>query len=139
MQFSVPKFIEEKPKIVAFFTLKQFLLVAIAGFICLFLYFLHLPLTIFLPLCLLLIGSSLALAFVKIKGLSLPDLLMNFLKFKVSSTIYLWQRKAILPKIIEKEEIEKKKEKKEILELKIAAESKLKSLSARVEVGRREE
>jgi len=133
MEFTVPQFVEKEPKLIGPFTFKQFIFVAIAGAACFFLYFFigkkNMPL--FILIAILLFGGSLALAFIRIKGYTLPILIKNFFAFTIMPKIFLWHRKLIPPKVSKI----KKFEKAEVEEtpLKIIEESSLQKLSTQVE------
>ena len=134
MEFTVPQFVEREPKLIGPFTFKQFIFVAIAGGACFFLYFFigktNMPL--FILIAILLFGVALTLAFVRIKGYTLPMLLKNFLAFTVMPKIFLWQRKLVPPKISKIKKFEKVKVEEET-ELKIVKKSNLQQLSTQVE------
>jgi len=136
MEFTVPQFVEKEPKLIGPFTFKQFIFVAIAGAACFFLYFFigkkNMPL--FILIAILLFGGSLALAFIRIKGYTLPILIKNFFAFTIMPKIFLWHRKLIPPKVSKI----KKFEKAEVEEtpLKIVKESNLQKLSTQVETRR---
>jgi hypothetical protein len=135
MPFVVPKFIERKPKIVGPLTFQQFIYIGAAGGICFILYFTT-PLYIFLTSCFVLIGGASVLAFGKINGRPIPLMLKNFFAFLPSSKIYLWKKKGISPKLVKIEKVKKEKvEKKPVLN--IAEKSRLKNLSAKIEIGNR--
>lgn len=130
-QFTVPKFIEHKPKIVGPLTFQQFIFVGIAGAICFILYFI-LPFFIFVLASLAVMGGGAALAFVKSGGRSLPTVAKNFLNFSMAPKIYLWKKKGGLPpKIIEKQETLEETE--EASTPKITGKSRLKNLSKEIE------
>lgn len=134
MEFTVPKFVEREPKLIGPFTFKQFIFVAIAGAACFFLYFFigkkNMPL--FIIIAILLFGGALALAFLRIKGYTLPMLLKNFLSFTVMPKIFLWRRKLAPPKLSKIQKFEKAETEVES-ELKIVKESSLHKLSTQVE------
>ena len=130
MRFTVPKFIEHEAKIVGPLTFKQFIYIGMAGGICFILY-LTVPLSIFLIACLILGGGAMALAFLKIGGRTLPIILGNFLKFRISPRMYIWKKTGASIKVFKKEKI--KKEEEEELPLKIAEKSQLKKLRTRIE------
>ncbi len=132
MNFQVPQFIEHEAKIVGPFTLKQFMYVGAAGGISLVLYF-SAPRLVFILGTIVLGGISLALAFIKIGGRSLPTYLKNSFVFLFRPKVYLWQQKGMAGVKILKEE--KKEEEKEGggVELKIAEKSRLKNLATKVE------
>ncbi len=93
MEFQVPQFIEEKPKIIGFLTLAQFLYLAAAALISftgfrIFSFFLWLLLT-------LIVGTAaVLLAFVKINGQGFPKLLTSAFNYFWKPRTYTWQRKS---------------------------------------------
>ena len=91
MQFQVPQFIETEDKIVGPLSLKQFLYVATAGGLSLFLYFIIASIGIWIACSLFLVGIALALGFVKYEGQSLPQLILNALFFIWQPKMYVWQ------------------------------------------------
>ncbi|MBZ9569553.1 PrgI family protein [Patescibacteria group bacterium] len=134
MEFTVPQFIEREPKIVGPLTFKQFIFVAVAGGACFFLYFFigkkNLPL--FIIIAVILMGGSLALCFLRIKGYTLPMIIKNFFVYSVSAKIFLWRRKIVSPKFKKVERFEKA-EVEEGATLKMAKKSHLQKLSTQVE------
>jgi len=130
MQFQVPQFIERESKIIGPLTFKQFIFIGAAGGICFVLYFL-VPLQLFILAAIILGGGSVVLAFVKIKGISLPVFLGNFLKYSVSPKLYIWKKKEFPPKLIMRKKTPEKKE-EEILPG-LAEKSQLKKLSIKIE------
>jgi len=93
MNFVLPQFIEMEAKIVGPLTLKQFAFVGIGGTISLLIYYslskIMMPLAI--SLMALIMGISIALAFVKINGITLPTVIQHYLRFSMSPRIYLWK------------------------------------------------
>lgn len=134
MEFTVPKFIEREPKIVGPLTFKQFIFVAVAGAACFFLYFFigKKNFALFLPIAIILMGGSLALCFLKIKGYSLPMIIKNFFTYSISGKIFLWKRKIVSPKFKKVEKFEKAEVGEEST-LKMAKKSHLQKLSTQVE------
>ncbi|MAF25034.1 hypothetical protein CL634_05600 [bacterium] len=131
-QFVVPKFIEHEITIIGPFTFKQFIYIGVAGAIAFVLYFTA-PFFIFLVASLILGGIALALAFMKIGGRSLPEMVKNFLMFSSAPKIYLW-KKGPSPKLIKKKISKEKKEiKEEAIAPKIAGKSQLRKLSTKIE------
>ncbi|KKU91578.1 MAG: hypothetical protein UY23_C0001G0184 [Candidatus Jorgensenbacteria bacterium GW2011_GWA1_48_11] len=89
--FQVPQFIEQKAKIVGPFTLTQFLYIAAAvglGFVAyyVFSFFLWFVIT------LVAVSAAIALAFVKINGQELPQILRASLNYFLKPRTYTWQR-----------------------------------------------
>jgi len=130
MQFTVPKFIERKTRIVGPLTFEQVIFMGIAAAISVFLYF-TVPFATFIIATTLIIGVALALAFFKIEKTPLPIVIKNLFVFTLNPKIYLWKRKTASPKLITK--IEKKEEIEEESNLKITKQSRLKDLSNRLE------
>ncbi len=130
MRFTVPQFIEHEAKIVGPLTFKQFIYVGIGAAICFMLYF-SVPFSVFVLACVFIGGAAIALAFLKIGGRSLPGVIGNFLKFKLSPKMYLWKKKQGTISILKK--AEKKEVEKEETPLKIAKKSKLKSIQTEIE------
>jgi len=128
MQFVVPKFIEMETRIAGPLTFKQLLYVGLAGAICFFLYFTT-SFSIFLISSIFIGGFGFALAFLRIGGRTLPEILTNFLKFSLSPKIFTWMKKGE-PVVFQKMEIKKEKEE---LPLKIAEKSQLKKLKLKVD------
>ena len=131
MTYIVPQFIEREPKIFGPFSFKQFIYIAIAGGVSIFLYFVA-PFPLFLIAALFLFGGAFSLAFFKLGGAPLPKVIKNFFVFSSRPKIYLWGKKAIPPKIVKKAE-EPKEETKEESILKITGKSRLKNLSTYLE------
>lgn len=134
MEFTVPKFIEREPKIVGPLTFKQFVYVAIAGAACFFLYFFvgkkNFPL--FVIIAIILMGGSLALCFLKIKGYTLPMIVKNFFTYTISGKIFLWRRKIVPPKMKKVKRFEKEEVEGETT-LRMGKKSHLQKLSTQVE------
>ena len=140
MEFTIPKFIEEKPKIVGPLTFQQFLYFAGALGISAFLYF-TIPFPLFLILAIMLFAGAVCLALVKIQGHSVPDLVKNFFIFSSTSKIYLWKKKSGPYKIIKRkkalEKQEPKNEQKQGSPIKIGGESNLEHVMNRLDFGKR--
>lgn len=132
MEFTVPQFIERKPKIVGPLTFKQFVFIGTAAGICLFLYF-TVPLYIFIIATVFLLGTAFALAFLKIGKITLPVFLKNLFSFLWRPKVYLWKKKTVPPKIIKKRKIIKEEGIKEKPSPKIAERSRLKDLFSHLE------
>jgi hypothetical protein len=111
----------------------QFVFVAIAGGICLILYFMigKKNLIGFIFLTLLIMGSAVALAFMRVGGHPLPLVLKDVFNFFLTPRIFLWHRKIVPPKITKVKKIEMEKE--EETPLKIVKKSNLYRLSVQVE------
>lgn len=136
MDFTVPQFIERKPKIIGPLTFQQFVFVGTAIGICLFLYF-TVPFHIFIIAAVFLLGMAFALAFLKIGKTSFPVFLKNLFFFVLGPKIYLWKKKSVPPKVIERAAtIRERRERAEIEEKpipKVAGRSRLKDLFSHLE------
>jgi len=137
MEFTVPQFIEREPKIVGPFSFKQFVFVFLGGGFTLFLYFTlgknHFGLWVFSAV--FFVGGALALAFLKIEKTPLPVYIKNMVLFIFGPKIFLWKKKAVVPKLFqENKKIEEKPEeaKKTTEELKISEKSNLKKLFTKI-------
>ncbi len=92
MEFQVPQFIEEKPKIVGFLTLAQFLYLA-GGALISFVGFRVLSFFLWLLVTLVVGTAAVFLAFVKINGQAFPKLLASLLNYFWKPRTFTWQRK----------------------------------------------
>lgn len=133
MQFTVPQFIEQETKIVGPLTFRQFIYIGGGGIICFILYFTLAKnnFWLFVLVAIILMSIALAFAFLKIGGRSLTTILLNFFTFTIAPKIYLWRRKSVPPRIIER--IEKRVEPGKTSPLKFADKSQLKKLSVDIE------
>ena len=126
MNFQVPQFIEEKPKIIGFLTLQQFAYLATAGLIgfisfSIFSFFLALIITF-------IVGPiGIALAFFKVNGQPFPIVLLSALRYIWKPRVYAWQKE--LPQTtLDTSSIEKI----EILRKAMSIQEKLKTISFNV-------
>ena len=92
MRFQVPQFIEMEDKIFGPLTIKQFIYIAGAAGLC-FILFRFLPLILVIPLGIIVVGLSLALAFYQINNKPLIYILQSAFGYFVSDKLYLWKRK----------------------------------------------
>ena len=133
MRFTVPQFIEHEAKIVGPLTFRQFSFIGVAAAICFVLYY-TLPFSVFLAACFILGGGAAALAFLKIGGRSLSTVFGNFLKFSVSTRIFIWKKGETPIMVFKKVEVKKEEEAEDELPLKIAGKSQLKKLKTQIEI-----
>jgi hypothetical protein len=92
MRYETPQFIEVEAKIVGFLTLKQFIWIALAFGINVFLFLVFRPFVMFilgLPITIL----AIALGFIKIDGLSLGRYLLKAMGFAFKPKLYVWKKK----------------------------------------------
>lgn len=92
MRFQVPQFIEIEDKIFGPLTIKQFVYIA-GGLGLAYILFRFLPLILFIPLALIVIGASLALAFYTYNGKPLINMAQSAFGYFISSKLYLWKKK----------------------------------------------
>ena len=96
MQFQVPQFIETEDKIVGPFTLRQFAYVGVAGGISALLYF-SVVTWLWLIATVIVFGGAIALAFVKIEGRPLANVVMSAFGFYWKPQTYLWKAESAAP------------------------------------------
>lgn len=92
MQFKVPQFIEIEDKIIGPLTLKQFLYLG-GGAMFLFILWFFLTLGAFILAALPVAGVSLALAFYKVNGRPLINVLGAMVRYFTKPRLYLWRKK----------------------------------------------
>jgi hypothetical protein len=90
MQFQVPQFIETEDKIVGPFTMRQFIYVGIAGGASAMLYF-TVQTAVWAIASVFLFGGAIALAFVKVEGRPLFNVVSAALNFYWKPQVYLWK------------------------------------------------
>lgn len=132
MEFSIPQFIEKEAKIVGPLTFKQFVFIGTAAGVCILLFFL-LPFYLFIIATIILVGGALALAFVKIQGISLPVVIKNFFFFLFKPKVYLWKKKPTPPILVKMPETKKEEKVEEAPTLKTVKGSRLKELFTKLE------
>lgn len=134
MHFPVPQFIEYETKLVGPLTVKQALFIIIPGGVCFLLYlaFARTNFLLFLFPSILIMGAGISLAFVRIAGKALPEVLVNFFRFNISPKVYLWTKKERPIMIFELKKKEVKKIEEE-LPLKIAEGSRLRKVRTQIE------
>jgi len=131
MQFKIPQFLERQPLIIGPLAFKQSLYFGVAILIAFYLYSVA-PFFIFLICSIFLIGFAFCLAFVKVEGVPLPEVIMQSFGFVFSSKIYLWEKKENLRPI--KFRAKKQEEEKEE-PLRVEPKSILKKLHSKIEGG----
>lgn len=134
-RYTVPQFADYQPKIVGPLTWKQFVFIGGAGAVCFSLYFI-IPFYFFILASAVIILIGAGLAFGKVSGRSLPEILKNFTAFSFSPKIYLWKKKASpLPKLITEPQIKKEEPSKTPVPT-MVGKSRLKDLSTQIEAKR---
>ena len=130
-QYTVPKFIEHKAKIVGPLTFQQFVFVGIAAAIA-FVFYFTVPFYLFILASIVIMSGGAALAFVQIGNQPLPEVIKNFLKFSFAPKLYLWRKKTGPPPKLIKETGPKPGEIKETPVPTIVGKSRLKDLSTNI-------
>lgn len=92
MRFQVPQFIEIEDKIFGPLTIKQFIYLAGGAGLC-FILFRFLPLIVVIPVGIVIIGFSLALAFYQINNKPLIYIIQSAIGYFFSNKLYLWKKK----------------------------------------------
>jgi len=135
-QYTVPKFIDHKAKIVGPFTFQQFIFIGMAGGIA-FVFYYTLPFFLFFVGSVLVFAAGAALAFGKINGRPIPTMLKSFVYFTLGPKLYLWKRKATVPTRPARKEPEVKRfEASQTTTVRMKEKSRLKNLSMQIETGR---
>jgi len=91
MQFQVPQFIETEDRIIGPLTLKQFGFIAVGFGISFFLFF-FLNLFLWIFLALIINTIFLSLAFIKVNGIPLPQVVMAAIGYFWKPKFYLWKK-----------------------------------------------
>lgn len=89
--FQVPQFIEEKPKIISFFTLQQFLLIGGAAIVSIILYYIF-SIFLWIILSMIVVGIAISFAFVKVNGQDLHKVAQSAFRYFWNPRIYVWER-----------------------------------------------
>jgi hypothetical protein len=137
MEFTIPQFIEKEMKIAGPLTIKQLAYLGTAGGICFFLFMTKaMPFPAWVALSIVLMGIAGALAFLKIKGTTLPVFIKNLIMFSFGPKIYIWRKRQspaiTITKIGREPQVNKDDEEKS--ELKASGRSKLNNLSSFIEI-----
>ena len=127
MQFRVPQFLERQPLIIGPLAFKQSLYFGVAILILVYIHSVA-PFPIFLICSVVLIGAAFGLAFVKIEGIPLPEVITQSFGFVFSPKTYLWEKKENLRPV--KFRAQKQKEEKQE-PLRIAPKSILKKFHSK--------
>lgn len=139
MPFTLPQFIDREMKIFGPLTFRQLLFVGTGvlatGLLYMFLAKQSLGLFIFLGI--LIIGLGTALAFVKIEGKNMPEMIINFFVYFFSTRNYLWKKRDFSPTLIKTvpEETEAEPKKSSLM---ISKKSQIGELNKKLEIGSRE-
>ena len=131
-QYPVPQFIEEESRIIAFITFRQFFYLVGAGVIIFICYYL-LPGFLFIIAAILVGISALGLAFFKIEGVPILEIILNSVGFVGKTKNYTWHKKeSMFPfKTVKRAEIKPVVEHKPIG---IGQRSSLKNLRSKVDL-----
>jgi hypothetical protein len=93
MQFQVPQFIDTEDKVVGPFSIRQFLFIGIGGIVSAIFYF-FVATWLFVIATLVIMGASVALAFVKINGRPLIKVATSAFNFYWKPQTYIWKSEA---------------------------------------------
>jgi hypothetical protein len=130
VNFQVPQFIEEKPKIVGPFTIAQFGYLAAGGIVAFVLFQFLTPL-IAGTMSAVVVGIALALALGKVDGVSVAMIMGGALRYVWQPRIYTWQR-TFATQTLDTSGIEKI----EAMRRRMGIEEKLKSAALAITTGR---
>ncbi len=133
MQFTVPKFIEHKAKIIGPLGFGEFLVLGGAVCVC-FVVYLFAPLIVFIAAAIFVMAGDFVFAFAKIEGRSIPTYLQNMIAFKSRSKLYIWKQRLNPPKyiLVKKEAVKPKIEEK--AGPKVAGASRLRKLATSIDI-----
>lgn len=132
-QYPVPQFIEEESRITSFLTMKQFIYLVVTGAI-LFLLYSILPFYIFIVVAIILGVVTGALAFIKVNGFPLLNIVLGSIGFSTASRNYTWKKKESLYPFKTVERAPLRKIAPDETKLKGGQRSSLKSLRTKVEL-----
>ena len=91
-QYPIPQFIESEGKIVSFLTFRQFFILVGAGAICLVLYY-AVPFYLFIFFSIFIGLLAGGIAFLKIDGIPIVTIVLNYLSYTTRSKNYVWKKK----------------------------------------------
>ncbi len=128
--FQVPQFIEQKARIIGPLTLEQFMYIAVAGALSFIAYYIF-NFFFWLMFSAILLVIAIALAFVKVNGQTMPQILKAGFAYIWKPRTYTWQR-AISQKIVDIEELERLEQ----VRSKMGIQQKLKSIALNVATGK---
>ncbi|KKU94491.1 MAG: hypothetical protein UY26_C0001G0043 [Candidatus Jorgensenbacteria bacterium GW2011_GWA1_48_13] len=128
--FQVPQFIEQKAKIIGPLTLEQFMYIAVAGALSFIAYYVF-NFFFWLMVSAVMFVIAVALAFVKVNGQSMPQIIRAGFAYIWKPRTYTWQR-AINGGLADLSELEKLEE----IRSKIGFQQKLKSIALNVATGK---
>lgn len=131
-QYPVPQFIEEESKIALFLTVRQFMYLVVAGAI-LFVFYSILPFSLFILVALVIGGATVFLAFFKVDGIPVLNIILGAIGFMSGAKDYTWRKKeSLYPfKTVQRAPIKKIQEEKK---LGLGQKSSLKKLKTDVEL-----
>ncbi|MCX6788378.1 MAG: PrgI family protein [Candidatus Jorgensenbacteria bacterium] len=128
-EFQVPQFIEEKPKIVGPLTIVQFLYIGSGAAISLISYSAFNTI-LWLIISIIVVGISVALAFVKVNGQDLPVVALSAFQFIWGPRKYTWQR-AMEQTTFDTSDLEKI----QVIRKNISIQDKIKSIALGITTG----
>jgi len=130
MQYAVPQFVEVEDKVIGPLTVRQFLILLAGGGLTFLAYRLA-DLTLFILLALVIMGSAVAFAFIKINGQPIHQYGLNAYKFLTKPKILMWAHdpKLARAKATEKVKIARPEIEEAVPTKEIVPRSKLRDLS----------
>lgn len=136
MRFQVPQFIEQEAKIAGPLTFKQFVMFGLTAGVIMLIYLglAKANFGAFAVVSVLLTTAIAALAFVKIGGRELPQVLESFFLFFLGAKVYVWRKKALPPRIVWKADLPQPPSKEPASSsLKMVEKSRLKQMATIIE------
>ncbi len=137
MKYKVPKFLDRETKFFALFTFKQLFIIGAIGLI-LFIFYYIMPKGLFVLVAIISVFLTFSLMFVNVNGVPLSQLFVEMFHFVFSPKRYVWQKRFedVIPRVKlgeQKKETNEKKDREAAL--KLSAESKIRRLSSKIEIG----
>jgi len=138
MKYKVPRNIEHETKIIGPASFQQLLYLGGAAFLIFFLYFIlgNISMGLFYFVSFVIAMIGLALAFLKIDEMPLPQYLKNFMNFSTTSREYVWKKKKMPMQVSterRKREPEKKDDEDEDKDQGIRRDSRLSKIGTKIE------
>jgi small-conductance mechanosensitive channel len=132
-QFTVPQFIDVEDKIFGPITVRQFLILIVAGLI-LFMVFRFADTALFVLCSIVIGGFALVLAFVKINGQAFHYFLLNVVQTIRKPKLRIWDKRYTRQELLEFAKPQEKIE-REVVEIKTASARHIRDLSLLVNTG----
>jgi len=136
-RYQTPQFVEHEAKIIGPLSFRQAAFVGGPLPVVLLLYFiLSSNLILFVAIAILVEGIGVMLAFVKVEGKSVPQLIMHMLFFGLKPKMYVWKRGKTTLHFKEMEYVAPEGQTEEVQKADLRRKSRVQSLAVRVQTKR---